>query len=55
MDVIVAFDDKPIASVDDLHRLLTDEAVGREAKITALRRYERFEFPIQPEESPARK
>ena len=54
-DVIVAFDDKPIASVDDLHRLLTDEAVGREAKITVLRRYERFDFPIQPEESPTRK
>jgi S1-C subfamily serine protease len=54
-DVIVAFDDKPIAGVDDLHRLLTDEAVGREAKITVLRRYERFEFLIQPEESPARK
>jgi S1-C subfamily serine protease len=54
-DVIVGFDGKPISNVDDLHRELTDEAVGRETKLTVLRRYERFDFLIRPEESPARK
>jgi len=54
-DVIVGFDGKPISNVDDLHRLLTDEAVGRESKLTVLRRYERFDFNIRPEESPRRK
>jgi S1-C subfamily serine protease len=54
-DIIVAFDGKPIADVDDLHRLFTDEVVGREAKLTVLRRYERFDFTIRPEESPVRK
>ncbi|MBC8108948.1 MAG: trypsin-like peptidase domain-containing protein [Anaerolineae bacterium] len=54
-DIIVAFDGKPIADIDDLHRLFTDEVVGQEAKLTVLRRYERFDFTIRPEESPARK
>src|SRR3954454_13373505 len=48
-DIIVAFDSKPIADIDDLHRLFTDEVVGREAKLTVLRRYERFDFTIRPE------
>ncbi|CAN5621358.1 trypsin-like peptidase domain-containing protein [soil metagenome] len=54
-DVIVAFDSQAVEGVDDLHRLFTDEVVGREAKLTVLRRYERFEFSIRPEESPSRK
>lgn len=53
-DVIVGFADKPIKDIDDLHRLMTDDAVGRETKITILRRYERFDFLIRPEESPTR-
>ncbi len=53
-DIIVMLDDKPITDVDSLHRLLSDEAVGKEMKLTVLRRYERFDFPIRPDESPAR-
>ena len=53
-DVIVGFDDKPIKDIDDLHRLLSDESLGRDTKITVLRRYERFDFLIRPEESPVR-
>jgi S1-C subfamily serine protease len=53
-DIIIGFADKPIRDIDDLHRLMTDDAVNRETKITVLRRYERFDFLIRPEESPAR-
>ncbi len=36
-DVIVGFDDKPIAGIDDLHRLLTEEQAGHPAELTLLR------------------
>ncbi|MFZ1989340.1 MAG: trypsin-like peptidase domain-containing protein [Alphaproteobacteria bacterium] len=50
-DIIVAFDGEPITSVDDLHRLLVDDRVGRPAKITALRHAERRELRITPAEA----
>jgi S1-C subfamily serine protease len=53
-DVIVAFDGKPIRDIDDLHRLLTDETIGREIGVTVLRRYEKFDFSIRPEAQPNR-
>ncbi|MBD2752977.1 S1C family serine protease [Spirosoma validum] len=36
-DIIVGFNDQPIASVDDLHRLLTDDTIGRQIQLTVLR------------------
>ena len=36
-DVIVAFGDAPVSSVDDLHRLLTEEQVGVRSSLTILR------------------
>ena len=50
-DVIVAFGGQPVAGVDDLHRLLTDAQVGVKNTITVLRRTERLELAIAPEES----
>ena len=50
-DVIVALDGKPVAGVDDLHRLLTDARVGVSSTLTILRRTEKFEVSIVPEES----
>jgi S1-C subfamily serine protease len=50
-DMIIAFGDKPITSVDSLHRLLTDEVIGEEIKLTVLRRTEKLEIPIKPAES----
>ncbi len=47
-DVIVAFDDIPIASVDDLHRLLTEERAGRALSLTFLRGTERHTVEIVP-------
>jgi S1-C subfamily serine protease len=50
-DVIIAFGGQPVAGVDDLHRLLTDTQVGVKNSITVLRRTERLEFAIIPQES----
>ncbi|MBV8780666.1 MAG: PDZ domain-containing protein, partial [Phycisphaerae bacterium] len=47
-DLIVSFDDQPVGSVEQLHRLLGEERIDRWATITVLRRYERFEFAIRP-------
>ena len=36
-DIIVGFNDQPVATVDDLHRLLTDDTIGQPIKLTVLR------------------
>jgi S1-C subfamily serine protease len=50
-DMIVALDDKPVAGVDDLHRLLTDAQVGARCSLTVIRYTERLILPILPEEA----
>jgi S1-C subfamily serine protease len=50
-DVIIALDGKPVAGVDDLHRLLTDARVGVNSPLTVLRHTEKLELKIVPEES----
>ncbi len=50
-DVIVALDGKPVAGVDDLHRLLTDVRVGVSCSLTVLRRTEKLELQVVPQES----
>jgi S1-C subfamily serine protease len=47
-DIIIAYGQKSIASVDDLHRLLTEEQLGVAAAITAVRMTEKFETTIVP-------
>jgi len=49
-DVIVALDGKPIAGVDDLHRLLTDARVGASSVLIVLRWTEKLELRVVPEE-----
>lgn len=49
-DVIVALDEKPVAGVDDLHRLLTDAQVGVRCTLTIIRHTERLTLFISPEE-----
>ena len=53
-DVIVGYGDHPIASIDDLHRLLTEEQVGLRVPLTILRRSEKRVLHVAPEESKAR-
>jgi S1-C subfamily serine protease len=50
-DVIIALDGKPVAGVDDLHRLLTDARVGISSLLTVLRYTEKLELKVVPEES----
>jgi S1-C subfamily serine protease len=50
-DVIVSLDGKPVAGVDDLHRLLTDARVGVSSTLTVLRRTEKLELKVVPEEA----
>jgi S1-C subfamily serine protease len=53
-DVIVGFNDQPISSIDDLHRLLTEEQVGVKLPLTIIRRSEKLVIDIVPEEFKAR-
>jgi S1-C subfamily serine protease len=50
-DVIVAFSGKPVASVDALHKLLTEAQVGVRSRMVLIRRTERIELEVTPEES----
>lgn len=50
-DVIIALGGKPVAGVDDLHRLLTDAAVGASTTVTVIRHTDRLALPVTPEES----
>ncbi len=51
LDVIVALDGKPVAGVDDLHRLLTDARVGVSSALTILRNTDKLDVQIVPQES----
>lgn len=53
-DVIIGFDDQSIASVDDLHKLLTEQWIGVKSELTILRRSEKLVLEIVPEESKVR-
>jgi S1-C subfamily serine protease len=50
-DVIVDYDGQPIADIDDLHRLLTDEKVGVKSPLSIIRRSQKVELQLTPEES----
>jgi S1-C subfamily serine protease len=50
-DVIIALDGKPVAGVDDLHRLLTDLRVGVSCSLTVLRWTEKLDLKVVPEEA----
>ncbi|HEY1265925.1 MAG TPA: PDZ domain-containing protein, partial [Candidatus Binatia bacterium] len=50
-DVIVAYGGALVAAIDDLHRLLTDQAIGVETPLTVIRRTEKLELPVAPAES----
>jgi S1-C subfamily serine protease len=50
-DIIIALEGKPVAGVDDLHRVLTDVRVGVSCALTVLRRTEKLELKIVPEEA----
>jgi S1-C subfamily serine protease len=51
-DLIVAFDGNPVAGIDDLHRLLNAERIGKPATVTVLRRTRRLELAVTAAERP---
>ncbi len=50
-DIIIAFDDRPIAGIDDLHKLLTEERIGRKSSLLVIRGTEKLSIEVRPEES----
>jgi S1-C subfamily serine protease len=53
-DVIIGYDGEEVAGVDQLHRLLSAERIGKATQVALLRRAQKLELPILAEEMPAR-
>jgi S1-C subfamily serine protease len=53
-DIIVGFDDRPIAGIDDLHKLLTEERIGHKSALTVIRGTQKLALAVIPEESKTR-
>jgi S1-C subfamily serine protease len=53
-DVIVALDGRALATIDDLHRMLTGDKIGLKSKLTVLRRSEKLDVELVPSDSPRR-
>lgn len=50
-DIIVGFDDHPTAGIDDLHKLLTEERIGRKSSLLVIRGTDKLTIDVIPEES----
>ena len=50
-DILVAYDGQPVGHIDDLHRLLTEKRIGVPVPLTVLRRTEKLELVITPDEN----
>ncbi|TMG89439.1 MAG: trypsin-like serine protease [Betaproteobacteria bacterium] len=53
-DVIIGYDGENVAGVDELHRLLSAERIGKTTKVTLLRRTQKLDLPIRAAELPPR-
>jgi S1-C subfamily serine protease len=53
-DIIIAADGITVGDIDDLHRLMTEERVGRTMPLVVVRRGQRLDLAITPEELPSR-
>jgi len=53
-DIIVAVDGIPVGDVDELHRLMTEERVGKPVPVTVLRQTQKLDIAVTPRESPPR-
>ncbi len=51
-DLIVGYDGSPVGGIDELHRLLTAERIGRPATLSVLRRTRKLELPVTATERP---
>ena len=53
-DIIVAADGIPVADIDELHRLMTEERVGKPMPITVLRLLQKLDVAVTPRETSPR-
>ena len=53
-DIIIGFDDRPIAGIDDLHKLLTEERIGHKSTLVVIRGTQKLNLEVVPQESVAR-
>jgi len=54
-DIIIFLGGEPVTCVDDIHRRLTREAIGKRLEVVLLRDWtKRMEMSIVPAENPAR-
>ena len=51
-DLVVEFDGQPIRGIDDLHRLLTDERIGKKTMVTVIRGVQKLTLELVPREKP---
>jgi S1-C subfamily serine protease len=49
-DLIVGFDGRSTAGIDDLHKLLTDERIGNKTSLLVIRGTQKLELEVVPEE-----
>jgi S1-C subfamily serine protease len=49
-DVIIGLDDAPVRHVDDLHKFLTDSRIGAHCRLALLRRSQKVDLAVVPEE-----
>lgn len=50
-DVIIALDDSPVRSVDDLHKLLTEARIGSSCELTLLRQSQKISLSVVAQEA----
>jgi len=50
-DIIIGLDEHPIAGIDDLHRLLTEDRIGHKSSLLVIRNTDRLSLAVIPEES----
>jgi S1-C subfamily serine protease len=51
-DIIIAFKEAPISSIDDLHRVLVGKEIGIESTLTVIRGVEMMDLRVIPQELP---
>src|SRR5690349_18316927 len=47
-DIVIEFDGNPIRGIDDLHKLLTDERIGRGCPVTIIRGVQKLTLTVTP-------
>ena len=51
-DIVVALDGHDVSGIDQLHRLLTEERIGKTTTLTVIRQTQKLEIDVAPAESP---